>query len=506
MSAESKTKPSSTPRIRVGFLSLVQCIFVVVIFFAVNFLSSQHHRPFDISDDLGFTLAESTQRYLGSEAITGREDPIRMIVAFRADSPFYERIRPVAEEYVRLSGRKIRLILIDPIRANDQAESIAAEYNLIFNQDLVIIDARTAEERQKSQVKQASPHVHISRLEDMVAYETDANNQRRVRAFLGEDALRAGLVNAIEGKPRRMWILADKSDLGSDAGKDVWPVLSSNLASQNILPERVALAGKDSIPEEVDSIAIIGARYDLSPEELRLIENYWGRPRASILVTTGASEVPPRLRAFLRSQGVTPRSDRVLSEKKEQITTRVVAHFTEGMELTRDLWEKSTMFEGVTRSLEVREGAEDLLNQRVAPFSLLEADSSYWGETSFPADSVLFDEDEDQPGPLSLAAAVIKGTATDERFANDTGRMIVISNSAFLEADRARQTNLDFLASATNWLVGRDDLTGEAPRNLRIYRLPLLPAQVTFINRANLIVIPAALLLIGLMTWAGRRA
>ena len=506
MSKDNDSPVRSMPRFRVGFLSVTQSLFVVVIFFAANFLSSQHHRPFDISDDLGFTLAPSTQRYLRSEAITEREDPIRMIVAFRADSPFYERIRPVAEEYVRLSGGKIKLLLLDPIRANDQAESIAAEYNILFNQDLVIIDARSSEERKSSQGKQASPHVHISRLEDMVAYETDANNQRRVRAFLGEDALRAGLVNAIEGSPKRMWVLTDKSQLGSESGQDVWPVLSANLASQNILPERVQLAGKEAIPPEVDAIAIIGARYDLSAEELKLIEAYWNRPRASILVTTGGTEVPPRLRSFLRSQGVTPRSDRVIAEKNDGLTTRVVAHFTAGMDLTKDLWEKSTMFEGSTCSLEVREGAEDLLNRRIAPFSLLEADPRYWGDTEFLEEPVTFDPDKDHPSPLSLAAAVLKGTATDERFANDTGRMIVISNSDFLQAERARQTNLDFLASATNWLVGRDSLTGEAPRNLRLYRLPLLPAQVTFINRINLLVIPAALLLIGLMTWAGRRA
>lgn len=494
------------PRIRVGLLSVLQAVFVVIIFFAANFLSSQHHRPFDLSDDLGFTLSPSTERYLASPAVADREDPIRMIVAFRADSPFYERIRPVAEEYVRLSGQMIELSLIDPIRANDQAESVAAEYNLIFNQDLVVIDARSAEERKTSQRQQVSPHVHISRLEDMVVHETDANNQRRVRAFLGEDALRTGLVNAIEGKPRRMWILADKSELTGESGTDVWPILSSNLVSQNVLPERVPLGGKDSIPEDVDSIAIIGARHDLTAEELKLIEAYWSRPRASILVTTGANEVPPRLRSFLRSQGVTPRNDRVLTEKGGAVGTDVVAHFTTGMELTQDLWDKSTMFEGTTRSLEVREGAEDLLNQRIAPFSLLEADPRYWGESNFPADTVTFDKDEDNPPALCLAAAVLKGTATDERFAADTGRMIVISNTSFLEPSRVRQANLDFLASATNWLVGRDSLTGEAPRNLRIYRLPLLPAQITFVNRVNLLVLPIALLLIGLMTWAGRRS
>src|SRR5690606_37558123 len=123
-------------RFRVGLLSIIQIVCVILLFLAINFLASQYHRPFDLSDDLGFTLAPSTQRYLESEAVQSRETPIRLIVAFRSDSPFYAKIRPIAEEYARLSRGKIELVLTDPIRANDQAESLAAEYRLQFSQDL----------------------------------------------------------------------------------------------------------------------------------------------------------------------------------------------------------------------------------------------------------------------------------------------------------------------------------------------------------------------------------
>ncbi|BCX50397.1 hypothetical protein HAHE_43050 [Haloferula helveola] len=506
MSAESKTSARPVKRFRVGFLSILQIIFVVLIFFGANFLSSQHHRPFDLSDDLGFTLSPSTQRYLASDAVAGREEPIQMIVAFRADSPFYDRIRPISEEYARLSNGKIKLRLIDPIRANDQAELIAAEFGLLFNQDMVIIDARSQEERDQADGKKLSPHVHIVKLEDMVAYETDASNQRRVKAFLGEDAVRAGLVGAIEGKPRRMWVLSDKSDLTSEESEGIWPVLSANLVSQNIVPERVQLAGVERIPDEIDAVAIIGAAYDLTPEELPVLEEYWNRPKSALLVTTGTREVPSRLRAFLRKHGVTPRDERVLSKKDGVIRTSVPARFTSGMEFTRDLWEKATLFEGTTKVLEVREGAEDLLNKRIAPYSLVEADMRFWGETKFPADDIEFNPEEDRKGPIPIAAAVLRGNANDDRVAAETSRMIVISNTAFLHPDNARQANFDFMASAANWLVGRESLAGAAPRNIRRHKLPILEPQVAYINRVNLLILPAALLLLGGLTWASRRS
>ncbi len=505
--SDSEPQPAARParRFGIGFLSLLQVAFVIAIFFAVNFLASQHHRPFDLSDNLGFTLADSTRRYLESDTIRGRDEPIDLIIAFRADSPFYERIRPVAEEYARLSEGKIRLRLIDPIRANDVAESLAAEYGVVFSQDMVIIDARSANDEEEADSKGLSPHIHIAKLEDMLVFETDANQQRKVRAFLGEDAIRAGLVAAIEGRRRKMWVLADKSDLTSEANDGLWTVVTANLLSQNIMPERVQFAGVERVPEDVEAIAIFDAAYDFSGEEIQVLEEYWSRPQSALLVTTGTHAPPRRLRAFLRDHGVTPRDEQVLTIDKDLVRTRVLAQFTKGMHFTRDLWEKSTLLEGTSRVLEVREGAEDLVNRRIAPYKILEADPRFWGETEFPAEAVVFDAEEDRKGPIALGAAVIRGNATDDRFANRVSRMIVLSNSAFLVPDNARKANLDFFASCANWLVGREELAGESPRNLRLYRLPLLDPQISYINRVNLLILPALMLLIGGMVWSSRR-
>lgn len=526
MSSDDKKRPSRpVGRFRIGFLSLVQLVLVAVVFLALNFLSSQHHRPFDLSDDLGFTLSPSTVRYLQSDAIQQREDPVEMIVAFRADSPLfqlYDRLRPIAEEYDRLSGRKVRLSLIDPNRAPDAAQKLMADYGVVFNQDLVILDARSAEERQTTDAKEPSPHVYVVKVEDMTVFQVDQGGQRRPRGFLPEDALRAGLVRAVEGKPRPVWVLADKSDFSSEEQEGVWEVLKANLVSQNILPERVQFAGVEQIPEEVAALAIVAPVYDFSPEELRVLEEYWSRPRAALLVLTGAAEAPPRLRAFLTENGIRPRADRVVTKKGDTLQTAVIGRFTTGLEFMRDLWETSTVLEGRTRSLEVRESADSIATLGYSAFTVLEAHKDYWGETDFGAEQVGFNPDEDyaapavgkvppgQPAPpprgLALAAAVIRGNATHEATAAEISRMVVIANTDFLSPNNVRQANLDFLASATNWLVHRETLSGEGPRNLRLYKLPLLEPQVAMINRINLLFVPLAFALIGAMVWASRRA
>lgn len=302
-----------------------------------------------------------------------------------------------------------------------------------------------------------------------------------------------------------MWVLTDKSDLNAE-GSDIWSVLSANMVSQNILPERVPFTGIDRVPDEVDCIAIIAPGYDLTPEEIKVLEDFWNRPRSSLLITTSGKEVPPRLRAFLRGNGVTPRHDRVLTVKHGAIQAAVTSRFTSGVEFTRDLWEKNTLFEGPTQSLDVREGDNALLTKGITPLLLLESWPTFWGETKFPADKIEFDNREDTPGPVSMAAAVIRGAPNDELLASEVSKMIVISNTGFLEPKHAQPQNLDFLASCANWLVGRDELAGEGPRSLRLYKLPILKPQVSFINRVNLLFLPGFALLIGGLVWSSRRS
>ena len=108
--------------------------------------------------------------------------------------------------------------------------------------------------------------------------------------------------------------------------------------------------------------------------------------------------------------------------------------------------------------------------------------------------------------PLFIAACVTRGAASDDRFADATSRMVVVSNTDFLSPDSQHAENIDFLASSVNWLMNRQSLAGIGPRSLGIYKLPILDAQVSFINRVNLFFLPGFLFLTGAFIWSSRRA
>jgi ABC-type uncharacterized transport system len=505
-----KQKPTrSVNRWGLGTLSLLQIAFLGIVLIAVNYLSSQFYRRLDLSREAAYTLSPATQRYLSAKAVKDREKPMKWIMACRRTSPFYERVRVIAEEYARFSGGKITLEVLDPMRSPDRVQQVTAAYGISLVRDILIMDARLDERpvvrEDSSGMKALNPNVKIVITDEMAIYTTQGS-QRKISGFQGEDVLTAKLVESIEGKPRKIAFLADKSRIDAESEKSPWNSLENTLRLQNCELTAINLAGLKEIPPDVEGVALVAPKYELTDDELAVLDRYWSQPRAALLLLLKPGDTPPKLRTFLRSYGVTPQRDRVIALDDKRITTTARGIFSFGVDYTKDLAGQATVFEGASASLDVREGAEDLMNRQINPIGLIEASPGFWGETKFGVGAEVFDEKEDHAAPLYLAACVTRGAASDDRFAAGTARMVVISNTDFLDPDRQRAENMDFLASSVNWLIGRESLAGIGPRSLGTYKLPLLDAQVSFINRINLFFLPAGLILLGAFVWSSRRA
>ena len=518
----SKAKPArQLNRWGVGTLSVLQIVFMAVIVIAVNYLAASHFKRFDYSKEGNYTLSPATQRYLKDKALADRQKPVRWIMAFRRSSPFYERVRILAEEYERLSDGKIKLEFVDPLRASDRTQEVTAAYGLPLTKDLIIIDARTDESAtsteenasattsdpaaDKKPARILNPNIKVVVAEDMVVSGI-VDKQRRITGFQGEDVLTARLVESLEGRARKMVFLSDKSQIDMENENSPIKSLQRTMLFQNVELKGISLANINEIPADVEGVAMVAPKYDVTDAELKVLENYWNRPRAALLVMLKAGDTPPKLRTFLRSNGVTPRNDRIISMKDESINTVTRGAFAYGVDFTKDLAGQATIFEGASSSLEVREQAEDLMTKQINPIGLIQAAEGFWGETKFSEKDIAFDKTEDNVAPLFVAACVTRGAASDDRFADATSRMVVISNTDFLNPESQHAENIDFLASSVNWLMNRQSLTGIGPRSLGTYKLPILEAQVSFINRVNLFFLPAFLFFTGAFIWSSRRA
>jgi hypothetical protein len=500
-----------------GFLSILQITLLLVAVVCLNYISSHNYTRADYSRAADYSLSSWSVNYLKSEEMKKRERPVKWIMVFRRSSPIYERVRVLAEEYERKSGGKIELEVIDPIRATDRAQQFAAAYNLKLVRDMILIDARPTDDAPVIREVQTgtaalNPHITLALVEEMITYAVDENGQRRPDKFRGEDLLTARLVESIEGKPRNLLFLADKSRIDTDGENSPWSNLSSILRYQNIQITPINLAGLKEIPSDAHGVVMVAPKYDFTEEEIATLEAYWNKPRSAMLILLESGECPPRLKTFLRSKGVTPRNDRIITKDATRVITAAKGNFTQGISFLKDLEGQSAVFEGASSSIDVRENADDLMVRKLSPMPLIQVMDGYWGESDFGNQTEqshageTFDPIRDNAAPLYIAAAVTRGAANDDRFAADTSRMVLITNTDFLESNRQRAENMDFLASASNWLVMRESLVGLLPRSIGTYKLPLLQAQVTFMNRLNLIFTPLAFLLIGGLIYSSRRS
>jgi len=505
--AENPARPVN--RWGIGTLSMLQIVLLALTLIALNYLTARHYTRIDLSRESNYTLSSATRRYLASDALASRAKPVKWVMAFRRSHPFYERVRVLAEEYARLSHGKIHLEVVDPLRSPDRTQQVMAAYELSLTQPIIIMDARTDESAAmstKAGIHELNPKVKLALADDMVQHTTDQQGQRRASGFQGEDVLTAGLVQAIEGRTRKMLLLADKSKIDTEGDTSPWKSLETTLRFQNTELQAINLAGLAEIPADAEGLALVAPKYDLTDEELAVLENYWARPRAALLVLLEPGHTLPKLRAFLRANGVTPQRDRVIAKEKDRIITAARGTFTYNIDFLKDLAGQTSVFEGASSSLEVRENADDLGTRKIYPWGLFQVADGYWGETKFGAGNEAFDKFEDHAAPLFLAASVTRGSASSDKLSGQTARMIVVSNTDFLRPENQWAENIDFLASSVNWLVGREALAGIGPRSLGTYKLPILEAQVTFINRVNLLFLPAFFVLVGALIWSSRRA
>lgn len=506
----AKKQRRSLNRWSIGTTAAVQLILLLFVVLGANYLGALHFSRTDFSRDGAYSLSKSTRNYLAGSDVKSRAVPVKFLLVFRRTTAIYERVRALAEEYSRLSEGKVLLEVVDPLRSPDKAAQVSKAYGINLVRDIFIVDARTDGSatvlEDGTGLKTLNPHVKIATVEEMLDFTTDKERQRRVTGFKAEDVITARLVEAIEGQPRRMLLLADKSRIDADGDNSPWTSLEATLRLQNIALEPVTFSTLSAVPEDVQGVVLFAPKYDFTEEEMKQLDSYWHKARSAILVILRPGDIPPKLRAFLRANGVTPRRDRIVKADGKQTISTVNATFNVGIDFIKDLAGQTTIFEGATSSLEVREGNEDLLSKQITATGLIIAGPEFWGESKFGDGPSVFNEQEDNAPPLYIAASVVRGAAGDDRTAHQTSRMAVVANADFVSPENQRGENLDFLASSVNWLVNRESLAGIGSRSLGTYKLPILDAQVSFINRVNLMFLPGLLLIIGCFAWSSRRA
>ena len=528
MSEMSAPSSSARPIKRVGQTVnvIIQVALFVTALAAANYLSCSKHIRYDLTEKRNFTLSDFSQKFLESSAFQKRPSPVHTFVVMRRTSPHYSRVYHLLDEYQRLAGNAIKLEFIDPLRQTDRTLEIEALYGIPYTEDMIIMDGfidntKTDDDSQAGESlspNQAQQSINTTTASS--AADKPSNHRRSIRvsdlyiqddsqtivAWQDEDMITSNLISCIEGSTRKIYLAADKMNLQAHDGEPAWIILARILLQQNIELNPIRLADIEKIPDDAEALALIGPAYDLNERELNILKEYWDRQQSALFITLNPTAQLDNLRVFLRSYGITARNDRIITVKNGQTLSNAQCIFARGAEINRSLEGQSTVFEGVSCSLEVRENDDRLLNKRIQPIGLAQAVSGWWGETRLNDHPPLYNPEEDYAEPLFLSAAILRGQATSDDTASLVSKMVVIGNTDFLASRKTRPEQADFIQSSFNWLIGREELIGIGPKKLYRHKMTILATHNKFITKLVLIFIPAVAILIALIVWNTRRA
>ncbi|MDW7759146.1 MAG: Gldg family protein [Acidobacteriota bacterium] len=274
---------------------------------------------------------------------------------------------------------------------------------------------------------------------------------------------------------------------------------------------KMTLALTETFPADCDLLIVPGPRKDLLPDEKVSIRRYLGRGGRVFLMID--PETAPDMIPFLHEFGIRLEDDLIVDTVSRLLGgdyfMPVVSEY-ESHEISRNF--RYATFFPFARSVEL----EDPLPDGVSLTVLARTSSNAWAERQLDQKEVRFDPDKDRPGPISLAVVgTISGSAEalfrpeepDLPHPDSEGRIAVFGDSDFITNRYFNFSgNGNFFLNTVNWLTEEADLISIQPRTAAPRTLRLTPSQGRLIFFTSVVVLPLAVLLLGLSVWLRRRA
>src|SRR6266481_4312397 len=483
-------------RIRIGLNVVVQIVLILFLAAMVNSLAFKHYKRWDFSRDQKYALSDKTKRFL--DTLKGK---MRITVFFSPGTPITTDVQNLLTEYQYAGKGKIDVEQIDPERSLSRAKELFDKYKVVTDESLLVLDY---DGRNKT--------VKASEMADIDQSGMALGEGPRVAAFKGEQAITSAMIDLVEGKKKTLGYVTGHKEPALSASTSPITLLKTFIENENIKFQELNLLDQPAIPADVNAVMIVGPQYDFSDREMQVLRDFWDK-QGRILVFVDPAANTPRLRAFPDELGVKVNDDRLMIFLRTGIqelamTRDVQAHFLGDSPVTKRLADVRAIFVGGTSSLTLEPDRARAANIRIEP--LIQAEKGYFAETDYNTDNqakLQADAKQSSNVLLTIGAAVEKGGSADQRVQLNSSRLVVVSNSTFVQdnAITQDQQGLDFISGSVNWLLSREQLIGIAPKIPTPLTFNLNEEALRRLRWIVLVFIPLVPALIGTMVWWQRR-
>lgn len=497
------SRARSVNRLAIGFNVLTQIVLFTAIIMMVNYVNFRHFKRWDFSRNQKYALAPLTKNLL-----SGLKKPVKAVVFFPSFQAIAQDVSALLREYEYASDKMLTVELVDPYRNLLRAKELSEKYKFGSSDNIVILD-----------YEGKSKFVNAADMAEMDNSGAMFGQSPSVRAFKGEEALTSALLEITEEKQSKVYFLGGHGEPAPNS--EELSALKGFIDRQNIKLDSLNLNNVDSVPEDASAVALIGPKGDLSERELKLLADYWTERNGRLFLALPGSSKTQKIAAWLASLGVSLHQDVVVKTgtmlvlqggqptiRNGIVSTAVGFTPPAAKNVLKDAAGFDMQLAGLTQSLAV--DSAKAAGEKIRQEPLITTTPDYWGETEYSLTAqpqAVKDPEKDHAGPLTLALALERGGIQDPRVKVETGRMVLVGNSAFLsnEGLRVSETGLDFVINSINWLINREQLAGIPPKAKQAVSLSLNEDQMGRIALSVMGIIPCIAALIGALVWWRRR-
>ena len=475
---------------RYGALAGTSILLVVAIVAALNYVLARQNQRWDLTAGGQYSLSDQTRQVLDTLAA-----PVRILVFARElDFPrFQDRL----EGYAYQSSQ----VTIDYIDA-DRQPMLARQYD-VQTYGTIVFEYEDRVERVDSDAEQ------------------DLTN---------------ALIKVVEGSQQTVYFLEGHGEkTHTDADRDGYSTVSAALALDNFEVDSLVLAQAGAVPDDATVVVAAGPETDLLPGEIDALGAYLDRGGKLLLLldppVTGDEPAPEGLLGLVRAWGIEVGANVVVDAGGASMPVAANYPF-------HPITERFNLLTAypLARSVSAASGRPD----GRLPQSFIETGPQSWQEAdidSLVTGQVELDEESgDRPGPVAIGMAVsapaVAGDGAEEAGGEDGAgagtpadapdgaaapdggddpappetRLAVIGDSDFASnAFVGIQGNRDMFLNTVNWLAQQENLISIRAREPEDRRLTLTAGAQRRIFWLSVLLLPAAILGVGVYTWMSRR-
>ncbi len=441
---------------RLGVNSVLMVLLFGAILVIVNFLAARHSWRWDFSETQRFTLAPQTHRVLRS---LPRE--VKITVFSQERSAGYNAYRDLLESYQQANA-KVKVEFVDP----ERQPGIARRYG-ITRADTAVIES--------------------------------GEQSTRVTAPSEAELTGALIRVSKEGKKKILFLEGHGERALEDRERGGFSLAKEALVKQGYEVGTVSLLQEQAVPAGTAVLVLAGPRRPVTADEQERIRRYVQDGGRLLVLVDPESEAG--LEGLLGQWGV-ELGRGVLVDLQDRValgdlSALLIRTFTEH-EITQD-FNFAVLFP-VSRHVAFNEDKgkdwDFVPLARTSPRS--------WAETHPQGRVVQFDEREDVQGPLPLAAALTPKQPPEE--GKPRPALVIVGNSTFASNAYVNfPGNTDFLLHALGWLAEERDLISITPKEPAFRPFIPNPTQERLLLYVQVLLLPLATFLYGLVVWRRRR-